>query len=166
LAEVSGGKGVGDRSRDIPRTLLPGALGSLILFLIRALLLALCRWRPFPGRRHALLIYCLGAASCAADDYHVWRLAAAVIIVYKPRRQTFNGWCRAKSRNSRSIKKTRRPREQKFAILGGGSWAPRWQSCFRARGRKHEISLWVHDRALADSIRRDAKTAAILRDIG
>jgi glycerol-3-phosphate dehydrogenase (NAD(P)+) len=42
----------------------------------------------------------------------------------------------------------------RIAILGGGSWGTALAIVLSRARRKHEISLWVHDAALAESIRR------------
>lgn len=42
----------------------------------------------------------------------------------------------------------------RIAILGGGSWGTALAIVLSRARRKHEISLWVHDRGLAESIRR------------
>jgi glycerol-3-phosphate dehydrogenase (NAD(P)+) len=43
----------------------------------------------------------------------------------------------------------------RISILGGGSWGTALAIVLSRARRKHEISLWVHDPALADSIRRE-----------
>ncbi len=43
----------------------------------------------------------------------------------------------------------------RIAILGGGSWGTALAIVLSRARRKHDISLWVHDPALAESIRRD-----------
>ena len=43
----------------------------------------------------------------------------------------------------------------RIAILGGGSWGTALSSVLSRSRRKHEICLWVHDAALAESIQRD-----------
>jgi glycerol-3-phosphate dehydrogenase (NAD(P)+) len=43
----------------------------------------------------------------------------------------------------------------RIAILGGGSWGTALAIVFSRARRKHDISLWVHDPAHAESIRRD-----------
>ena len=43
----------------------------------------------------------------------------------------------------------------RIAILGGGSWGTALAIVLSRSRRKHDISLWVHDPALADSMRRD-----------
>lgn len=50
----------------------------------------------------------------------------------------------------------------RIAILGGGSWGTALAVVFSRARRKHEISLWVHDPALADSIRRDRENRTYL----
>ncbi len=42
----------------------------------------------------------------------------------------------------------------RIAILGGGSWGTALAIVLSRARRKHELSLWVHDPALADSITR------------
>ena len=43
----------------------------------------------------------------------------------------------------------------RIAILGGGSWGTTLAIVLSRARRKHDISLWVHDAALADTMRRD-----------
>jgi glycerol-3-phosphate dehydrogenase (NAD(P)+) len=43
----------------------------------------------------------------------------------------------------------------RIAILGGGSWGTALAIVLSRARRKHDISLWVRDRGLAESIRRD-----------
>jgi glycerol-3-phosphate dehydrogenase (NAD(P)+) len=43
----------------------------------------------------------------------------------------------------------------RIAILGGGSWGTSLAIVLSRARRKHDISLWVHDPALAESMRRD-----------
>lgn len=43
----------------------------------------------------------------------------------------------------------------RIAILGGGSWGTALAIVLSRARRKHDISLWVHDAALADAMRRD-----------
>jgi glycerol-3-phosphate dehydrogenase (NAD(P)+) len=43
----------------------------------------------------------------------------------------------------------------RIAILGGGSWGTALAIVLSRARRKHDISLWVHDAALADTMRRD-----------
>ena len=43
----------------------------------------------------------------------------------------------------------------RIAILGGGSWGTALAIVLSRARRKHDISLWVHDPALAESMRRD-----------
>jgi glycerol-3-phosphate dehydrogenase (NAD(P)+) len=50
----------------------------------------------------------------------------------------------------------------KIAILGGGSWGTALAIVLSRARRKHEISLWVHDRGLAESIRRDRENRSYL----
>ena len=50
----------------------------------------------------------------------------------------------------------------RIAILGGGSWGTALAIMLSRGRRKHEISLWVHDRALADSIRHDRENRRYL----
>jgi glycerol-3-phosphate dehydrogenase (NAD(P)+) len=50
----------------------------------------------------------------------------------------------------------------RIAILGGGSWGTALAIVLSRARRKHEISLWVHDRGLADSIRRDRENQTYL----
>jgi len=66
---------------------------------------------------------------------------------------TFSAWCRAKS-PSFPLKKERR-RVSRIAILGGGGWGTALAIVLSRARRKHDISLWVHDPALAESMRRD-----------
>lgn len=50
----------------------------------------------------------------------------------------------------------------RIAILGGGSWGTALAIVLSGARRKHEISLWVHDPALADSIRRERENRSYL----
>lgn len=50
----------------------------------------------------------------------------------------------------------------RIAILGAGSWGTALAIVLSRARRKHEISLWVHDRALADSIRHDRENRGYL----
>jgi len=50
----------------------------------------------------------------------------------------------------------------RIAILGGGSWGTALAIVLSRARRKHEISLWVHDPGLADSIRRDRENRSYL----
>ena len=50
----------------------------------------------------------------------------------------------------------------RFAILGGGSWGTALAIVLSRARRKHEISLWVHDAALAESIARDRENRTYL----
>jgi len=50
----------------------------------------------------------------------------------------------------------------RIAILGGGSWGTALAIVLARARRKHEISLWVHDPALAESIQRDRENRAYL----
>jgi len=50
----------------------------------------------------------------------------------------------------------------RIAILGGGSWGTALAIVLSRARRKHDISLWVHDPALAESIRRDRENRAYL----
>jgi len=50
----------------------------------------------------------------------------------------------------------------RIAILGGGSWGTALAIVLSRARRKHEISLWVHDPALADSIARDRENRTYL----
>ena len=43
----------------------------------------------------------------------------------------------------------------RIAILGGGGWGTALAIVLSRARRKHDISLWVHDPALAESMRRD-----------
>jgi glycerol-3-phosphate dehydrogenase (NAD(P)+) len=43
----------------------------------------------------------------------------------------------------------------RIAILGGGSWGTALAIVLARARRKHDISLWVHDPALAESMQRD-----------
>jgi len=117
-----GGQRRSDRSRDIPRTLLPAlSCGSLILFLI-----VLYFWRYvslasiFRAAAMPLLIYfALGAASCAADDYHVWRARGRGDHCLQARHQhsTFGAGRRAEF----SFDKKTRRRVSKIAILAAAA---------------------------------------------
>jgi glycerol-3-phosphate dehydrogenase (NAD(P)+) len=50
----------------------------------------------------------------------------------------------------------------RIAILGGGSWGTALAIVLSRARRQHEISLWVHDPALAESIRRDRENRTYL----
>jgi len=53
----------------------------------------------------------------------------------------------------------------KIAILGAGSWGTALSVVLSAARRPHEISLWVHNEALAESMRRDRENSAYLPQI-
>jgi len=50
----------------------------------------------------------------------------------------------------------------RIAILGGGSWGTALGIVLSRAHRKHEISLWVHDPALAETIARDRENRTYL----
>ena len=50
----------------------------------------------------------------------------------------------------------------RIAILGGGSWGTGLAIVLSRARRKHDISLWVHDPALAESIDRDRENSSYL----
>ena len=50
----------------------------------------------------------------------------------------------------------------RIAILGGGSWGTALAIVLSRARRKHDISLWVHDSALAESIQRDRENRTYL----
>src|SRR6266852_4017047 len=50
----------------------------------------------------------------------------------------------------------------RIAILGGGSWGTALGIVLSRAHRKHEISLWVHDLALAETIARDRENRTYL----
>ena len=50
----------------------------------------------------------------------------------------------------------------RVAILGGGSWGTALAIVLSRARRKHDISLWVHDPALAESIQRDRENRTYL----
>ena len=50
----------------------------------------------------------------------------------------------------------------KIAILGAGSWGTALAIVFSRSERKHDISLWVHDAALAASLHRTRENDAYL----
>jgi glycerol-3-phosphate dehydrogenase (NAD(P)+) len=51
---------------------------------------------------------------------------------------------------------------KRIAILGGGSWGTALAIVLSRTSRPHEISLWVRDAALAESIRRDHENKVYL----
>jgi len=51
---------------------------------------------------------------------------------------------------------------KRIAILGGGSWGTALAIVFSRTHKPHEISLWVRDDALAESIRRDRENKSYL----
>ena len=51
---------------------------------------------------------------------------------------------------------------KRIAILGGGSWGTALAIVFSRTHKPHEISLWVRDEALAESIRRDRENKPYL----
>jgi glycerol-3-phosphate dehydrogenase (NAD(P)+) len=51
----------------------------------------------------------------------------------------------------------------RIAILGGGSWGTALAIVLARARRKHEITLWVRDAALAESIQRDRENRSYLR---
>ncbi len=53
----------------------------------------------------------------------------------------------------------------KIAILGAGSWGTALSVVLSAARRPHEISLWVHNEALAETMRRDRENSAYLPQI-
>ncbi len=50
----------------------------------------------------------------------------------------------------------------RIAILGGGSWGTALSIVLARARRKHEISMWVHDPALAESMARDRENKIYL----
>jgi glycerol-3-phosphate dehydrogenase (NAD(P)+) len=50
----------------------------------------------------------------------------------------------------------------RIAILGGGSWGTALAIVLARARHKHEISLWIHDSALAESVRRDRENRSYL----
>ena len=50
----------------------------------------------------------------------------------------------------------------RIAILGGGSWGTALAIVLSRARRKHDISLWVHDPALAESLARDRENQTYL----
>ena len=50
----------------------------------------------------------------------------------------------------------------RIAILGGGSWGTALAIVLSRARRKHDISLWVHDPALAESLQRDRENRTYL----
>jgi glycerol-3-phosphate dehydrogenase (NAD(P)+) len=50
----------------------------------------------------------------------------------------------------------------RIAILGGGSWGTALAIVLSRSPQAHEISLWVHDAALAESMRRDRENKVYL----
>ena len=50
----------------------------------------------------------------------------------------------------------------RIAILGGGSWGTALAIVLARARRKHDISLWVHDPTLAESIARDQENRTYL----
>jgi glycerol-3-phosphate dehydrogenase (NAD(P)+) len=51
----------------------------------------------------------------------------------------------------------------RIAILGGGSWGTALAIILSRAHRQHELSLWVHDPQLADSLQRDRQNDTYLR---
>jgi len=82
-----------------------------------------------------------------------------MLIVYK-HDGIFSGWCKARSRNFSFAGKT--PSEQDRHPRSG-SWGTALAIVFSRSERKHDISLWVHDEALAASLRRTRETKRICR---
>jgi glycerol-3-phosphate dehydrogenase (NAD(P)+) len=50
----------------------------------------------------------------------------------------------------------------RIAILGGGSWGTALAIVLSRTRRKHDISLWVHDPAVAEAIQRDRENRSYL----
>jgi len=50
----------------------------------------------------------------------------------------------------------------RIAILGGGSWGTALAIVLSRARRRHEISLWVHDSTLAESLQRDRENRTYL----
>jgi glycerol-3-phosphate dehydrogenase (NAD(P)+) len=50
----------------------------------------------------------------------------------------------------------------RIGILGGGSWGTALAIVLSRSPREHKISLWVHDAALAESMRRDRENSVYL----
>ena len=51
---------------------------------------------------------------------------------------------------------------KRIAILGGGSWGTALAIVLSRTHKAHEISLWVRDAALAESIRRSRENVPYL----
>ena len=50
----------------------------------------------------------------------------------------------------------------RIAILGGGSWGTALTIVLSRASRRHDLTLWVHDPQLAESLRRDRRNATYL----
>ena len=55
---------------------------------------------------------------------------------------------------------------RKIAILGGGSWGTALSVVLSVARKPHEISLWVHNAALAETMQRDRENSVYLPKIG
>src|SRR5229473_2746489 len=151
-----GGKGVATAAGAF-LVLCPAALlGSVILFL-----LVVFFWRYISlASISAADLYSLGAASRAAADRHFWRAGRGGDHHLQTRRQ--HPAAGARRRAKIFLRQKERRRVSRIAILGGGSWGTALAIVLARARRKHDISLWIRDPALAESVQRDRENFSYL----